>query len=214
MLRVFIFVAFFIFNNTLLASELSFKTADNATIYANYHLGGPHAVLLAHGAIFNKESWGAFEQRLLKENFTVLAIDFRGYNKSTQGDKPHALYEDILAGVNFLRSQQSINRVTVLGASMGGSAAAKANVYAEPNTIDQLILLSPAQVFKPESLKGRLLFIASKNEYLLKAVTTAYNKAPEPKRLQLINGKAHAQHIFKTSQAEVLTKNIIDFLME
>ena len=97
-------------------------------------------------SIFNKESWGKFEQRLLEENFTVLAIDFRGYNKSTQGDKPQALYEDILAGVNYLRGQQNISKVTVLGASMGGVAAAKASVYSERNMIDQLILLSPASI--------------------------------------------------------------------
>jgi len=62
------------------ATEVSFISNDNATIHANYQQRGSHAVLLAHGAIFNKESWGVFEKKLLAENFTVLAIDFRGYN--------------------------------------------------------------------------------------------------------------------------------------
>jgi hypothetical protein len=117
-----------------------------------------------------------------------------------------------LAGVKFLRNQNIIKQVTVLWASMGGVAAAKDNVFSEPSAIDQLILLSPARVFKPEALKGQLLFIASKDEYLAKAIESVYKKAPEPKKLQLINGKAHAQHIFKTSQAKALTSSILEFL--
>ena len=142
----------------------------------------------------------------------MLAIDFRGYNKSTQGEKPQALFEDILAGVRFLKQQQDINSVTVLGASMGGGAASKANVYSELNSIDQLILLSPAKVFKPEKLKGQLLFITSKDEYSAKAIQSSYTKAAAPKKIILINGKAHAQHIFKTTEAEGLTTGIIAFL--
>ncbi len=212
MLRIFIILFFFTVSLGLPAEELSFNTADNATIYANFQPRGSHAVLLAHGAIFNKESWGKFEQRLLTEDFTVLAIDFRGYNKSTQGDKAQALYEDILAGVRFLRQQKNIKQVSILGASMGAIAAAKASVYAEAGEIDQLILLSPSRVYKPEELKGRLLFIASEHERLATILKSSYIKAPEPKSLQLIKGKAHAQHIFKTPQAETLTTIIIDFL--
>lgn len=212
MLPIFILLFLIVTNNTVWAVEISFKTADNATIYANYQQRGSHAVLLAHGAIFNKESWGAFEQRLVDENFSVLAIDFRGYNKSTEGDNPQALHEDILGGISFLRKQGGIDKVTVLGASMGGSAAAKASVYSEPNAIDQLILLSPAKVLTPEALKGQLLFIASQDEYLANAVESAFNNAPEPKKLQLIDGKAHAQHLFKTAQSEALTLSIIEFL--
>lgn len=194
------------------AEEVNFNTADNATIYANFQGTGEHAVLLAHGAVFNKASWGKFEQTLLNKGYTVLAIDFRGYNKSTQGDKVQALHEDILAGVRFLKLQQNIKQVTVLGASMGAIAAAKASVFAEPNEIDQLILLSPSRVYKPESLKGQLLFIASEQEPLTKVLKSSFIKAPEPKSLKLIEGKAHAQHIFKTAQASVLTEAIINFL--
>ncbi len=210
--RFFIFIVSVNFYAQVLANEVSFKTTDNAQIYADFQFRGSHAFLLAHGAIFNKESWGEFEQRLLKKNYTVLAIDFRGYGKSTSGDNPRALYQDILAGVKFLRSQQSITQVAVLGASMGGAAAAKASVNSDPDAIDQLILLSPAQVYKPEKIKGNLLMIASKDEYLAKAIIALFDKAPEPKLLKLIEGNAHAQHIFKTPQAEELTRIIIQFL--
>lgn len=200
------------FEKPLLAEEVHFQTEDHASIYANFSPRSSHAVLLAHGAIFNKDSWGDFEQRLLQENYTVLAIDFRGYNKSTRGEQARALHQDILAGVNFLREQKKITRVTVLGASMGGAAATKASIESRPNTINQLILLSPAQVLKPESLKSETLFIFSQNEYLAKKINAAYEKALTPKQRAIIDGKAHAQHIFKTPQAENLTCIILKFL--
>ncbi len=212
MIRLFLVLFFVVNTHVSWAEEVSFTTADSAIIYANFQQRGPHAVLLAHGAIFNKDSWGEFEQQLLADNFSVLAIDFRGYNKSTQGHKVQALYEDVLAGVRFLRKQPGVSKVSVLGASMGAKAAAKANVYSQPKEIDQLILLSPPRVYQPEKLKGQLLFIASKDEYVAKIVKSAYIKAPEPKTLELIDGRAHAQHIFKTSQAKLLTSIIINFL--
>lgn len=196
----------------LSAKEVSFTTEDQATIYAEYQKRGTHAILLAHGAIFNKASWGKFEQALLEQNYSVLAIDFRGYGQSTQGSQSRALYLDILAGVEFLKAEQDIEKITVLGASMGGAAAAKASVYSKQGELAQLILLSPANIYQPEKLKGALLFTASEDEYAVKALRSAFEKAPQPKVLTLIPGKAHAQHIFKTSQAEVLTKVILKFL--
>ena len=209
-LLFFIYIIFSSFNS--FASEVHFKTIDNAKIFAEFQKRGSHAVLLAHGAIFNKESWGEFEKQLLENNYTILAIDFRGYGKSTKGDQPNALYQDILAGVKFLQAQSGVNKITVLGASMGGAAAAKASVYSESGSINQLILLSPASVYKADKLKGDLLFIASEDEYLAKALRSSYSKAPKPKMLKLIPGSAHAQHIFKTSEADALTLIILDFL--
>ena len=210
----YILVCFYLvfFSLTVPAKEVNFTTSDSAMIYADLQMHGSHAVLLAHGAIFNKQSWGAFEQQLLDNSYTVLAIDFRGYGKSTKGKQSRALYQDILAAVRFLQQQPGITEISVLGASMGGAAAAKASVYAEPGDIQQLILLSPASVYQPEKLKGQLLFIASENEYLAQGIRSAYEKAPQPKMLKLISGNAHAQHIFKTSQAQRLTTIILGFL--
>ncbi len=212
MLKIIILYVGIFLNFSSWAEEINFKTHDNATIYANYQQRGNHAVLLAHGAIFDKHSWGEFEQRLLKENYSVLTIDFRGYNKSTVGDNPSDLYKDILAGVRFLSNKQNIDKVTVLGASMGAIAASKAAVYAKDGEIDQLILLSPPQVYKPEKLKGQILFIASEEENLAKRLKSSFKKIPSFKKIKFIQGKAHAQHIFKTSQAEVLKGIVIDFL--
>ena len=43
-------------------------------------------------------------------------------------------------------------------------------------------------------------------------VEDQYERAPEPKRLEMLPGSAHAQHIFKTDQAEPLMQLILEFL--
>jgi alpha-beta hydrolase superfamily lysophospholipase len=172
---------------------------------------GDHAVVLAHGAIFNKESWDTLARLLSSKGLKVLAIDFRGYGKSKAGSKGRALYEDILAAVRYLHREGS-KRVSVIGGSMGGGATAQAAVEAYEGEIDRLIFLSPAPIQNPDLIKGNKLFIASEDERLVSRIKKQYKNAPEPKKLVLLKGSAHAQHIFKTDQSEQLTKLILEFL--
>ena len=62
--------------------EVSFETSDGGRIVANVYGEGEHAVVLAHGAVFDKESWDGLAGRLAKEGMRAIAIDFRGYGKS------------------------------------------------------------------------------------------------------------------------------------
>lgn len=191
---------------------VSFPTRDGGEIYANLYPAGKRSIVLAHGAIFNKESWEPLAQFLAENGLTVLAIDFRGYGKSRPGRQSRAMELDILAAIQFLK--QSGHNVSVLGASMGGGAAARAAIAAEPGAIDKLILLSPVPVAHPKKMQGNKLFIASKDEPMASQVKAQYRLAPEPKQLQLIDGSAHAQHIFKTGHGEELRKIIVDFLLD
>jgi Ni,Fe-hydrogenase III small subunit len=97
---------------------------------------------------------------------------------------------------------------------MGGGAAAQASVEAKEGEIDQLILLSPVPIKTPERMKANKLFVASKGERLMPKVKKQYERAPKPKKLVLLDGDAHAQHIFKTQQAEKLTNLIFEFLAD
>jgi dienelactone hydrolase len=128
----------------------------------------------------------------------VLAIDFRGYGRSTAGTDAHALFEDVLAAVRYLHGR-GVTRVAVLGASMGGGAAAEAVTGAAPGDIERVILLSPVPIADPEHLRVPVLFIASEKEPMVQ-VTEQYQRAPEPKRLVLLPGTAHGQHILPLSR--------------
>ena len=192
--------------------EVSFPTADGGTVYANRYGDGERAVVLAHGKVFNKESWHAQAQHLAAEGYQVLAIDFRGYGRSTAGSEGNALDEDVLAAVRYMHEQGS-KSVSVIGGSMGGSAAARAATQAKPGEIDKLVLLSPVPIANPEAMRAHtLIYIASRDEGLTPRIRAQYQAAPEPKQIELLPGSAHAQHIFKTDQAEVLMQTILRYL--
>ena len=199
-------------NSASASREVSFPTADGGTVVADlYTARGSDAVVLAHGAAFDKASWPPLASWLAGRGHQVLAIDFRGYGRSTGGTEAHALFEDVLAAVRYLHGR-GVTRVAVLGASMGGGAAAEGATRTAPGDIDRVILLSPVPITEPERLRGPLLFITSEKEPMAARVTEQYQRAPQPKQLVLLPGIAHALHIFATDQAERLKMAVIEFL--
>src|ERR1051325_9046666 len=75
--------ALFLPGNAIAQKTVSFPTEDGGVIFADVYGTGEKAVVLAHGGRFNKESWAKQAQILAAAGFQVLALDFRGYGKST-----------------------------------------------------------------------------------------------------------------------------------
>ena len=99
------------------------------------------------------------------------------------GAHPQALDEDILAAVRFLRVRGA-TRISVLGASMGGGAAAKAAIAAKEGEIDQLILLSPVPVSEPQRIKtGDTVVIASQGESLWSTIQSQFQRIAETEKV-------------------------------
>ena len=191
--------------------EVSFQTSDGGQIFGNLYGQGTHAVVLAHGAVFNKESWNELATRLSAEGFQALAIDFRGYGKSTAGRSRRALHEDVLGGIRYLR-EQGATRVSVVGASMGGGAAGDAATQAEPGEIYRLVLLAAVAAGSPRRMQGSKLFIVSSEDGMRRTVEQQFAAAAGPKELRILEGRAHAQHIFRTDRARELTDAILTWL--
>jgi len=195
--------------------EVSFPTADGGVVWADLYGAGDRGVVLAHGAKFDKASWAKQAEVLAKAGFRVLAIDFRGYGRSRGGDRSAPgsgeKYQDVLAAVRYLR-ENGAAAVSVMGASMGGGAAANASIHARPGEIDRLILLAPVPVAEPGRISGRKLFAVSRGDGLAPKVREQFEKAAEPKELMILDGSAHAQFLFETDQAERLMTKILEFL--
>jgi pimeloyl-ACP methyl ester carboxylesterase len=206
-----------------MTEHVSFPTQDGGIVYADLYGNGERGVVLAHGGRFNKESWEKQARILEKAGFRVLAFDFRGYGQSKgpgQADIYTApLHLDVLAAVRYLR-KTGAKSVSVVGGSLGGGAAAGASVEAAPGEIDRLVLLAAGELRTPEKLKGRKLFIVSRDDLgpsdipRLPKIREQYEKAPDPKELVILEGSAHAQFIFATDQGERLMQEIVRFLSQ
>lgn len=200
--------------------RVSFPTADEGAVSADLWGSGYRGVVLAHGGRFDKSSWERQGQALAEAGFRVLAIDLRGRGESRAGTMgPDALELDVLAAVRYLR-EIGTDRVAVIGASLGGWAAAEAVVAAEPGEIDAVVLLAHSPIEDPERLTGRKLFIVSREDtsgsgtQRLIAIRGQYDRAPEPKQLVVLDGSAHAQFLFETEQGDRLLGEILRFLSD
>ena len=82
-------------------------------------------------------------------------------------------------------------------------------------SFNRLILLAPPPTGVAGELRaGRTLFVVSEGERLRDSVRRDFESAPDPKRLEVLPGDAHAQQVFKTDQGERLTRLIVEFLTE
>lgn len=222
MKRLLALVAAILMSGRSEASErVSFPTPDGGVVFADLYGAGVRGVVLAHGARFNNESWIAQAQVLANAGFRVLAFDFRGYGQSSgpgQADPFSApLFNDVLGAVRYLRGL-GVSSVSVIGGSMGGAAAAEATIEARPGEIHRVVFLASLSNGPPEKLKGRKLFIVSRDDVggpdkpRLPAIRAQYERAPQPKEMIVLEGSAHAQAIFETDQGERLMNEILRFL--
>ncbi|MFZ0747563.1 MAG: alpha/beta fold hydrolase [Terracidiphilus sp.] len=215
-----IFAALLSANVVVAQTTVSFATEDGGVVFADVYGTGKKAVVLAHGGQFNKESWAAQARTLVAAGFEVLAIDFRGYGKSHgPGDKnpeDSPLQNDVLAAVRYLH-RTGAKSVSIVGGSMGGSAAGDASIASKAGEIDRLVLLGAAPGGPADKLKSPTLFIVARDDTSgdgprLPGIREQYEKAPQPKKLIVLDGSAHAQFLFQTDQGARVMREILRWL--
>jgi alpha-beta hydrolase superfamily lysophospholipase len=199
---------------------VSFPTADGGVVCADQYGAGERGVVLAHGGRFNKESWADQARQLVAAGFQVLAIDFRGYGKSHgpgDSDPMDARLDlDVLAAVRFLHAAGA-RHVSVVGGSMGGGAAGDASIASHAGEIDRVVFLGSAPNGPADQLKSASLFILARDDTSgdgprLPGIRKQYDKTPQPKRLIVLDGSAHAQYLFQTDQGPRVMREILQFL--
>ena len=198
--------------------QVSFPASDAGVVSGALYGSGTRGVVLVHGGRFDRTSWDSQARRIAAAGLRVLAINLRGRGQSRAGSAgADALHLDVLAAVRYLR-ETGTTSIALVGASIGGWAAAEAVTVAAPNEIQRVVLLAHSPIDQPERLTGRKLFIVSRGDLnsagapRLVAIREQYERAPEPKELLIMEGSAHAQFLFNTEEAERLLREILRFL--
>ena len=107
------------------------------------HAGSGPALLLIHGIGNSLETWAAQIEELSRD-YTVIAPDLLGHGRS---DKPRADYS-VAAYANGMRDLLSVlgvDRVTIVGHSLGGGVAMQF-AYQFPERCERLVLVSAGGV--------------------------------------------------------------------
>ncbi len=104
--------------------------------------------------------------------------------------------------------------MSVVGASFGGGAAVDACIASQSGEIDRLVLLAAEPDGPADKIKAPLLVIVARDDTSgsgprLPRVRRWYDQAPEPKKLLVVDGSAHAQFLFQTSQAGPIMSEIL-----
>jgi pimeloyl-ACP methyl ester carboxylesterase len=100
---------------------------------------------------------------------------------------------------------------------MGGSAAGAAIIGSPPGLVHRLVLLGTAPDGDAAQLNCPSLFIVARDDAnddgpRLPRIRVQYEKAPEPKRLVIVDGSAHAQFMFRGAQGARVMREIMRFL--
>lgn len=108
------------------------------------------------------------------------------------------LHLDVLVAVRYLRANCA-QAVSVVGASMGGWAAADAVALTKAGEISRLVLLGAGAGSQPaEKILRPKLLITSREDrsgdgLRLPGIEKAFEKMPEPKRLLIVSGGPHRE---------------------
>jgi len=180
--------------------EVNFKTDDGININGNIFGSFNRIVILSHMFPTDQTSWFEFAKFLNENKIAAMTYDFRGYGKS-EGKKEIAnIYKDLEAAIKYI-SQYNLDKVYLMGASMGGTASI---IVAAETKVSGLITLSAPDEFKGLSAKNEIknlkcpkLFIASKGDtYAFKSANFFYDNSNEPKEKLILDGKSHGTFIF------------------
>jgi len=162
--------------------RVEFLTDDQVTIAGAWRDAGVSSkkILLLHMMPATKESWSAFQDKLLESGLSSLAIDFRGHGESTKiagrsldyknfTDLEHqAKIRDVRAAVKWLKV--SDNGFAAVGASIGANLACQWG--AEHQDTRAIVALSPGLNYRGvltmplvrALTKSQFLFLAASDD--------------------------------------------------
>jgi pimeloyl-ACP methyl ester carboxylesterase len=125
--------------------------------------GSGPGLLLIHGIGDNSTTWNTVQAKLA-QRFTVIAVDLLGHGQS---DKPRADYS-VAAYANGMRDLLSVldvERVTVIGHSLGGGVAMQF-AYQFPHLVERLVLVGAGGVTRDVNIVLRFASLPMGGEAL------------------------------------------------
>jgi pimeloyl-[acyl-carrier protein] methyl ester esterase len=118
---------------------MPYCTLNDGTKLSYESCGRGNPVLFIHGWSFNSGIWEG-QMKYLKDQCQLIAVDLRGHGKSEQGEGRPSL-QQFASDLNYMIKRLELNKVNVVGWSMGGSVAIRL-FFLCPERLQSLTLVS------------------------------------------------------------------------
>jgi DNA-binding PadR family transcriptional regulator/pimeloyl-ACP methyl ester carboxylesterase len=115
------------------SGDVSFRAADGIRLAGHLFGHGRVGIVLAHQSNGSVCQWTTYGRRLAQLGYAPLAFDFRGYGASQTATFLASARQggDVAAAVRYLRAH-GVQKVFLVGASLGGSAVLQAAANVRP----------------------------------------------------------------------------------
>jgi len=178
--------------------EVKIPADDGDPIYSEQYGAGTHVLILVHMNNGRPSDWKEQAQKLAGLGFYAVAIPM-----------------DTNAVVRTVRHFQKsgVKKISLIGASRGADAVGNAAKQLPPGTLHRVIMLSAWDISGTDAITGEKMFAHSKNEKDSNWMLEKFNKANEPKKLLVLEGRNHGLRIFEDeTEGKKLFEAIVSFL--
>ncbi len=197
---------------------VTFVTTDRIRVAGTVFGSGPIGVVLAHMLDGTQRDWAPFARLLAAEGYTALAFDFRGHGKTRGPSGTDNLEREVLAAVGVLKGQ-GVQRLVLIGASMGGTAAVKA---AATGAAAAIVVISSPMTFGANITAGDLGRITVPSLWIVSAgdtdftrpMRTMHDGVKGPKAFHEYTGSWHGTQFFGSPHRADFTRRMLDFLKQ
>lgn len=179
---------------------------------------GDVGIIFAHMRPADQTSWFPLATRLANSGgYTVLTFNFRGYGESTGEKEFNRVDTDLQAALDYMHDDLGIDRVFLVGASMGGTASL---IIAARQPVEGVVALSALAFFQEidavdtvGAVKAPKLFLVSEDDVpAMRSLDQFILQAHEPADEEIYPGDAHGTDLFAEPFSADVQQRIIDFI--
>jgi len=201
-------------------SPVSFVTEDNVVVKGHLYGTGRTAVVFAHMFPNDQRAWAGFAAEVAGQGYSALTFDFRGFGETGGQKDVSRIDRDLVAAVRFLR-ERDYDRVVLVGASMGGTAALKVAARDDlSDVIGGVVAVSAAESFRGlvarddvSRISVPVLFVASEgDDAAARSLESLFERAGDFGQRQLFSGSAHGTGLLEGEHTVEFKALVLDFL--
>jgi pimeloyl-ACP methyl ester carboxylesterase len=208
------------------STPVSWESDDGTRIEGRLFGNGSVGVVLAHMFPADQTSWYDFASTLADEGYTALTFNFRGYCPGGEGGCSGGertipeIWRDVASAASFLAGRDGIDRVVVVGASMGGTAALIVAASGDVSLAGVATLSAPLSfeglaidTARLASIGAPKLFVAGAQDgSAAEAAQTLFDGSNPPKDIEIAPVGDHGTDLLTGTRGEVVRRRLLTFL--